>query len=1061
MANPTESDSTPISILPDQTVVDWSRSVLLEIPAAEFVHINHEYRLLTGQDLTFQFFAADSIIIIVHQPPAVWRERYAAVFVVYWEWSAGIWLQQGFIPALPLPAILNTGPGSHQHFLIRSPGELWRIPTLTPPDNITIQVATTTRTPSALRPRQRINLRLRSEHRQTAPTLWIIKQDALAQLAAYLRGAIETTLAPFFVAFTQMQGQPVVLVRCIHSRKSPPVFVANAQAFSLWQPGSMLYLPQGQRLSPEIRRDVLLNAINPPPDRLSWLETTPTGWRMESIPLRAFTALSTWIDYRAPEQREHNTWEQSTRWVLEHFETQTSTTAERTKETSPTLRRNAKDPNRPGLISRAMSWLKNSAKRRDNEQLIDLPSTTTPKATSRQAERLHHARLEGANSPVDRCHQLETVLIAKAKDGNANLSQSWLELARAYNDAEKYAEASLCWLNAIWAESNPPATWFREWLNSSGKEVAVDSLLADATEWFDSPPNAAIVRAIAAWVCWAARQSPIPPELIQRAVKLQALLREHEEWLPIRAAWLAQMALAKFSRGDVLQLARTRDRLTERLLDGGVSLEIDTPPFLRFPDDAARNRHLEASQWLVDKRPTVLRWINNHPPFALSHEMPNSTHASIVECGLEAERINTTRYVNLLFGWGLMRLSESLRGAEVIKLADENFPMRDTVHQLLREAFEFRFQNMREGRSPRLPFPSTWQQQRQQLGGYLPYFVDKFLECSRVLQPNPPPSAYLATIFQKSSISVTPSTTLNRLNSFALNEQLPKMLQQELLQRGPTIELARLTQDALRRVTELRPETLDAVFKIVPTALDAARTAIGVWAGLIEHGLAAANFADRPEIAQICVKEILTPGRIVSSSDIPDSLTSQAFRSLRRLGLMTEADRVLQHIAQTVTQGSKLTKIRTNRPLEWPVILRTMLAVAAGWYYTGQDDSAYAVLEEAKSDLYDRDLTDSQRSKLALAYVHALGQAPYRVTMGRLDEMFHRLTRLNLKGTANHYCCLPILQLVEASIRAVVGDDYVAGAGGREWRDQDEVHIRRRIRDDLAEAIKMHETVPT
>jgi hypothetical protein len=234
MANPIESDSTPISILPDQMVVDWSRSVLLEIPAAEFVHINHDYRLLTGQDIPFQFFAADSIIISVRQPPVVWRERYARVFVVYWEWSTGIWLQQGFIPALPLPAVLNSGPGTHQQFLIRSPGELWRIPSLAPPENGAIQVAAITGTPPTTRPRHRITLRLRPDHRPSAPTLWIIKHDALSQLAAYLRGAIETTLTPFFVAFTQMHGQPVVLVRCLHSRKTPPIFVANAQAFSLW-----------------------------------------------------------------------------------------------------------------------------------------------------------------------------------------------------------------------------------------------------------------------------------------------------------------------------------------------------------------------------------------------------------------------------------------------------------------------------------------------------------------------------------------------------------------------------------------------------------------------------------------------------------------------------------------------------------------------------------------------------------------------------------------------------------------------------------------------------------
>ena len=118
---------------------------------------------------------------------------------------------------------------------------------------------------------------------------------------------------------------------------------------------------------------------------------------------------------------------------------------------------------------------------------------------------------------------------------------------------------------------------------------------------------------MAAWVVWASLQSPTPPALADRAAELQARLTSFEHWLPVRAAWLAQSALARAGRGDVLALARTRDRLSERLLVSGLSLELDTPSFLRFAGDGVRERFQEARRWLADRRDLIRDWLAHRP----------------------------------------------------------------------------------------------------------------------------------------------------------------------------------------------------------------------------------------------------------------------------------------------------------------------------------------------------------------------------------------------------------------------------------------------------------------
>jgi hypothetical protein len=184
-----------------------------------------------------------------------------------------------------------------------------------------------------------------------------------------------------------------------------------------------------------------------------------------------------------------------------------------------------------------------------------------------------------------------------------------------------------------------------------------------------------------------------------------------------------------------------------------------------------------------------------------------------------------------------------------------------------------------------------------------------------------------------------------------------------------------------------------------------------------------------------------------------EALTRQAFRSLRRLGLKGDADRVLHHVAERVLQGQPLGRLRATRPVDWPAALRVLLHAAAGWYYAGRGEQAYAILDEARKDLFAPETSPRDRAELALTYAGTLGQAPPRVALGRLEEIFQDLKGIAAGGSSNAYYSLNPLRIIETAVRAVVSDDFALGPEMRAWLDADEFAVRTRIRDELKEVM--------
>jgi hypothetical protein len=167
-----------------------------------------------------------------------------------------------------------------------------------------------------------------------------------------------------------------------------------------------------------------------------------------------------------------------------------------------------------------------------------------------------------------------------------------------------------------------------------------------------------------------------------------------------------------------------------------------------------------------------------------------------------------------------------------------------------------------------------------------------------------------------------------------------------------------------------------------------------------------------------------------------EQVAGHFFRAMRRLGLRGPAADLLAALSAGPTAG----------PRE--------LGLAVGWFVAGDEEAGNRVLDAARDRLFVSGVADDrERTATAIAYAAALGHAPPRIALGRLEELFLRLDPVSARGATNRYYTLKPLELIDTVVRAVVSDDFALGPGVRGWLDDDEFLIRRRITRDLEAAL--------
>jgi hypothetical protein len=189
-------------------------------------------------------------------------------------------------------------------------------------------------------------------------------------------------------------------------------------------------------------------------------------------------------------------------------------------------------------------------------------------------------------------------------------------------------------------------------------------------------------------------------------------------------------------------------------------------------------------------------------------------------------------------------------------------------------------------------------------------------------------------------------------------------------------------------------------------------------------------------------------------------LVGQTLRSLRKLGLRDEAERLLGEVTRVAFHGRTVAQLKAEEGRQWPHTLYMLLQVATGWLYYEGMERAVPILNEARATILRGEDGASSRDHiryvaLVCAYVTALGQLPVGEALGRVEELLTpgKLSRLPNTQTSNTHYSRFHLNIVEAVVLALANEDFALGPAARRWLDDDEYLVRRRIHRDVRAAM--------
>ena len=880
-----------------------------------------------------------------------------------------------------------------------------------------------------------------------APELWVLREDAVAELNRFVQNADDQMLHRLAFAVGEREGRAVVVLRVRPSKPPPPELVLKAEPYKTYLKLPNLFLPAGRMLHPPLRRDVVRKLLAADPAQVVWLAPLDgNAFRPEALSEDAFRPLIDWVDYVLDHEKEAlQAWVQAAQFDFEAFICDEDVEAKPKKPPAP--KRGRKKHDGGG----------------DEESLGGAPfeyvdKTRRPKAEPPAEPEAFAVEKVEPTELQRRLRELEERFTAAEGGLDAPERQAlWPALADLNHALGQAEEAGVCRMHALWgqeiASEEAAWAWFRDeaaavpsrpkagsWaarLSAAAgpaREIAVEELdrLLSLPE-----PATADLRALAAYVLWSMRRESPSKAILKRLETVQRFLESHERVLPVRAVWLAWSALA---RGDVLALARARDRLLERLYQDGLRPEQDLPGFLRFAGGAAGGRMRGVGKWLRGLAEKAREWIGRQGVDPL---------AQVAAPG-------TGDYSDLLFAFGLARLGDRDGTQALTARAKADLAERDDAHMLLFKGFEYRIRHALEGKPHGGPLPAELMEYLDHLRkgrrpGEVPglgYVVDALRRVSRVLEPHEQVDPYLHAL-------LTDEASRGRAELSALSDR------DELAARV----------DALLRKTPKRPLGHRARTPIYYSALDAAPRAgeafarrmlteavenfddligprdphdLGNLLLLLERALFVAAHFDSAEHTRALTPRFVTLLRALHGGpglrDF-DRLAGQAFRGLRKLGLRDEVDQLLTQTAEVVLAG------RTPAELD-DAALCSLLEVAAGWLHFGRERQAEPILNAARTLLLANALHYQRQTALACAYAAAAGRTPAEEAKKRLAELLERLGNVRDPLTTHPWYSQVQLRVIEAVVTAAAGDDFALGADARRWLDDDEYLVRRRVHAD-------------
>jgi hypothetical protein len=990
----------------------------------------------------------------------------------YVEQAPRVWVEVGhthpFAAQVKLP--------DDQSVLIRGPRSWTFLPEQPFRDVYEILQFTLPHAPTEWRPtddptKLTVPLRLVPGNATDAPELWVLRGDAVDQLDAFVKEADDRlTQRLRFAVADAPNGERILVLKVGSTRGTPPaVQLPKAVGYRAHSSLPNLFIPVGTRLHPQLRRDAVRGLLADDLDAVVWL--TPTGdgsFTPESVPDAAFHPLEDWVDYVI--ETAHvplKEWVESTRFDFQSFVCG--------DEKPPKPRDPGKGPKEPrgGKGGRDAEPLSGPT---DGKKGGKEKGDGGPPVTTFVAEEVTKKK---PNEWIAKRAELQAQFLAVngALDHPDRLAL-WPALAVANAGAGDPGEAALCWVNALWEQDEYTPECVTGWAQTELPETNGETTAAELHDRLkQAEPTRTDARRLAAAVFALACQPKPPAWLLATLPDVQKYIETNEPKLSARVAWLVSTRLARLGGADVLGLARMRDRLLQRLLEAGLNPELDLPFFLRTAglDDSERVRTVRSQ--MTDLHQVVRKWAD-----------AGSKQGNVAT---PVEGNPTAAYVDLMFAFGLAKLGssqEATKTAEAARAALEKFsPDTDKgiAARFLYRGFKHRIDQAVAG---------------QPAGGRLPPALyddlDDINRQSKGMANSPHGMAhFVITRMQQQSKILEPYERPDPYKKFTVEHEggLKKQLYELAAERDPARLAAKIRE--LYRAEEKKPDPKDKtrtpvvtdkqfdilldclplsarcggafaaeLIRLVPAALRQAfpqKADLAKKQGiLLERGLFFAGHFDHRDLVTALVDafaEVVAAKPDDQKYELINAVAGSSLRSLRKLGLRDEIDKLLKHLLDAVLGKATLKDLKAKaagKHDQWLKALQTMLNIAGGWLTFGLNDQAAPILDEARAELLSPPGVKAlllENSRLAATYVATLGHGPAEGGLQRIVELFRKIDPAKITNsftTAQFYSRLH-LNVVEEVVSAVVSDDFALGTAGRRWLEDDEYLVRRRIHHDM------------
>jgi hypothetical protein len=334
------------------------------------------------------------------------------------------------------------------------------------------------------------------------------------------------------------------------------------------------------------------------------------------------------------------------------------------------------------------------------------------------------------------------------------------------------------------------------------------------------------------------------------------------------------------------------------------------------------------------------------------------------------------------------------------------------------------------------------------------YKVDRLREHSQILDPHERIEPYRR--WHGRHIDAL-SETLDRLPDLLDRAELAKRLGTLLSEQRPVPERTRILGTALELAPRLGEAVAERILRYVPPLLDKVADPLAE-ALLLEKGmLLAANYDRKDDVRAFVerMQQLLLRQKDAGSAVIQpfESLLAESMRGMRKLGMREHMSRLLTTMDGIVANLQQRQPTKSANDKTPDELLKLRLQIAAGWFYFGQDSAAWPILDTVREILSRNELIPNHQTKLACAYISALGQAPVEQALERYRELFVGLPGITDSFTTNTHYSLSQLDVVDALVLAIASDDFTPDKAGRKWMDDDEFLIRRRIHRDMRAAL--------